>query len=854
MNTNAHSAHSVSICEKAVAQKEAELEAAQDRVRQSLRDETLLAERPDLLEARLLAGRHKEQQIRVANLSDQYRRKKSKLIEERKRTYPFQLRSEMLAELDYLNWLLEAVRASESGLEALLNDVRLQDQDRSFILRRLDSNRQPWVPLHALFSRSWNRVSQEDASLVYTNLDWNQHIEARQAELTKLSAERDKLKVEYDYEVEQIVDQSLSSLRNELEIAKIELAKCDKAQHKSTEVKAYLVARIDREVNGKTQAEREALNEARRELREARLAEENRKEAAERAWWHGLSERPVSELASRLSGLSGQRADAALERILRMRADDSHLHDRRVQEFLRNVCHSRAGSPALLSPAIIALLGRLSLETPEEARRLRTMLPGEVGQEFAPVVGYLDFMLAERPELTGVTRYDSLGEVDLYLGACYWEQGSEVFGGLSNWDFHSVKDTLRQFSEYGKKKAINSFKVEGLQPRVAELAFREVYRRLKGVATLRDLNAETIERLPRPWRLSSNPTLPGADWRDESGIECDVKCNLYYRSKKAKEGLRGLYVGIKDLTDVNHHYPGFVFFDSDDQCCSWCYIGTYRPKDKIEGERVNPFLFRLPKICRFEAQPSEVAENLLADGPLRLGWRLASRTTPRSPFGNSLLDQVVTRCASRPESMPLEEALWRYITEAVLHDCSTLGQDHVNDFLQEMATLVCSRALPLYLPRLGGEPLLERWIDDVLRPIVNHWTQIRCPVCRLTGDAPGNIRLGDIRMTAEGSIDAKFECRSCGPRGDRVRVLTHCHKCTQYPLLIGANEVCPHCSGLICHGTSISGTDCLSCKRDSCQGYTDRKSTPKTLPANTPSPDNRNPPRTEDIGYEEIPF
>src|SRR5262249_37182610 len=153
------------------------------------------------------------------------------------------------------------------------------------------------------------------------------------------------------------------------------------------------------------------------------------------------------------------------------------------------------------------------------------------------------------------------------------------------------------------------------------------------------------------------------------------------------------------------------------------------------------------------------------------GWHLAARTAPRSPFDNRLVGEVVSRCAERPGDMPLEEALWRYMSEAALHGCSALEPGSVSDFLEQMGELICSRALPLRLPRLNGEPPLLRWVRDILRPIADNWGRISCPDCGRPGDEPGVIRLSDISLTSEGSIDARFACLACGTRRPDLRVL-----------------------------------------------------------------------------------
>src|ERR1051325_10049356 len=113
----------------------------------------------------------------------------------------------------------------------------------------------------------------------------------------------------------------------------------------------------------------------------------------------------------------------------------------------------------------------------------------------------------------------------------------------------------------------------------------------------------------------------------------------------------------------------------------------------------------------------------------------------------------------------------------------------VDDFLLSVGQLIRSTALPLRLPRLGEEPLLGKWIDDVLKPIINNWGEIRCWRCGKNGRS-GATQLGNIVVTSKGSINGEFNCRACGERKAGIRILTHCRGCGRYPLLIGANELC----------------------------------------------------------------
>src|SRR5437588_290522 len=72
------------------------------------------------------------------------------------------------------------------------------------------------------------------------------------------------------------------------------------------------------------------------------------------------------------------------------------------------------------------------------------------------------------------------------------------------WDYRPLEASLLSTADGWDPHQLNSFKVCGLQPRIAELAFRQVFTRLHGAdagSGLRDLNLEYVRRLAPPWRL-----------------------------------------------------------------------------------------------------------------------------------------------------------------------------------------------------------------------------------------------------------------------------------------------------------------------------------------------------------------
>jgi hypothetical protein len=825
-------------------------------VRGSLTPEEVLTDLPNLLEFLRAPPDVPRLERESAEKATQLQQERWRLLDELRNRRLNEAEAEnplefnrLREERDYCGWLHRELRPG-SDLRGLLAHPRVRPPDRDAVKRALASQT-PRNAVACLKDRLWN-------------------------EMRTVCEAYDRLTgCVTEAELEPLIRPLLSPFLQEAEIAWAAVDRARAVEAELARAENVRTERVPGIVEKRTQVERDKLQQAeaalaaaeadledalKREAEEGQRREQDvrRKEAEgrkqrEEAWWLDFPTRPVCELIPRLQGLSDERAEAALDFLLSLGVGDAYLHDEEVQAFIRRECGRRIGRRSLLSPAFIAVVGQVSLTNRHEARRLLGMMPAAVGQPLESVIAYLDFVTDDRPSLAGNTSFSSLKPIDFYLAACYWDGAGATLDGIAGWDYRSIEGFLSGPGET-RSKDLHTFQVKGCQPRIAELALREVCRMLQGEGeadSLIDLNVATIGEPPPAgtWKLAEDRRrLPGADWKDHRGRHYDAKCNLFFRSKQQKEGLRGLYIRINNGADTTHHYPGFVFFESDDWGCSWCYIGTYRHKDSVESDRVSPFLFRLPKRHRFEAKGCDAAERLLNDPSLRLGWRLATRSS-RTPPGNPLLGAFLSRCAGTAAKMDLEEALWRCMTEVTLEGCSNQGQACVDDFLLRMENLVHSRAMPLHLPSLRGVPLLMRWIDDVLRPITAHWARISCPTCGRTGAEPGNIRLSDIQMTAEGSIDANLTCLGCGPRRNRVRVLTHCHTCHQYPLLIGANEVCGDCGGLVCHGECGC---CNSCKHPDCPGFFKRQKDPANQPRHGPV-------RPEyvsvtDLEYDDLPF
>jgi hypothetical protein len=378
----------------------------------------------------------------------------------------------------------------------------------------------------------------------------------------------------------------------------------------------------------------------RRQLEEIRDKHVNEaREAEEREWWAQALTHPIDEFIDELSHVPREHTDRMLDLLLNLPADDPHLLDERVHDFLRRE-HSRlARSPAGAAPVLVAHAGILIGHGEHKAARaLLDRLPATTQSTPDGVVAYLRFVLREPTELSGTKEFVTLAPEDLFLAACYYdsEPALDTLRKQSEWDYKELREEL-------SRQELADFQVRGLQPRIAELAFPSVYPRLcpRGAKpVLRDLNLEVVKALSRPWRLTSRPSLPSADWEAPGGREYDVKCNVFYRSKQEKFGLRGFL--IKRSSGMRS-FPAFLFTKSDARSCTWTYLGEYHPPTMSESasDRVLPFYFRLPDSERF-ALPTPscnpaVAQRLLCDEHLRLGWHLAT--------GTRLLPD---ECSSRP--------------------------------------------------------------------------------------------------------------------------------------------------------------------------------------------------------------
>jgi hypothetical protein len=663
-----------------------------------------------------------------------------------------------------------------------------------------------------------------------------------------------------------------------------DLAEVQKARARTREIDQYLSTRIDAFVAEKTREQKESHDAAvmasarvrsecivqfRRQL-ERQLAttriedfvpagdsslhqelEDIRKhheyelqKAQERTWWQNVATHSTAAVVGRLRNVPSEYVQRVLDALLQLPTTDPYVHDENVHRFLERQHQLIAHGRVVNTPVFVAHIGRLLGEGDyTKARELLDLFPVADRSPLSSIVNYFRYVLSEGPDLSGVTDYRSLSAEDLFLGACYYYEPSSsampkppcawpTLKRQWQWEYQFVERALLDATRGGDTQYLNDFKVSGLQPRIAELAFHRVYGRLHGTCAerkLRDLNLERIKQLAPPWKLDSRPTLPSADWEDSDGQKYDVKSNLYYRSKEAKSGLRGLF--IRRSKNPNHSFPGFVFTGTDEESCSWVYVGEYQSIATIRqlGDRVLPFCFRLPDSCRYSVSKSDPGRSLgmplLKDSWLRIGWQLAagvqvapSQSSPS--IAQALLHTFVSRCIHEATATFLEHALWKALTDTTLDACCEYNREDVESFLRLANELFLSRALPIRLPRIAETPLLCRWITDVLGPLSDNWCHIRCPWCGCGASEPGVILLRITGMTAAGTIEGQMACAGC-KHDSSVTLLTHCHRrgCHHYPLVIGKNPVCTSCGGLVCDWRDDDKpSSCRACKWDCSQG------------------------------------
>ena len=544
-------------------------------------------------------------------------------------------------------------------------------------------------------------------------------------------------------------------------------------------------------------------------------------ESERREGWQSIAARSPEELVAILGQISKEEVSLAIGPLLALPEDGELVTDPRVHESLSSlipelILHDELGAPLLLAHAASLVAGG-SLASAKQI--LERSMPAWYKSSLCD---YLRSVCRSKSDQTGSMNFTELDDADVFLAACYYEGPAEKeLAALTEWSIGSVCEGLGQ----NEQRPLRDFKVRGLQPRIAELAFRQVYEQSHGSQAgqgLHDLNMECLREAARPWSTRSHVQLPPADWEHDDGSRYDVKSNLFFRSKQEKDGLRGFLVKTDGVAKHGNTYPGFVFFDSSDWGCSWVYIGEFDPRTGfgVGGERVLPFYFHLHQneqgVERYA--DSQLATNLLPglNSSLFLGYQLATGTSLKGPNSQpsvveELLQEVVDRCIDITAETFIEYGLWKAITDTTLEALQTKEPPVVVEFLSRFLEFVDSDAMPFQLPRVMEDTLMGLWVSDVLRPLARNWHRVHCPACGGRATEKPSLKLIPGQLTSEGTILGRMECGHCGRVSTGVTILTHCHKCYHYPLIIGKNHTCG-CGGLRCNHVE-HGRECTACRK-----------------------------------------
>jgi hypothetical protein len=752
--------------EARVARAQSDLDAKRTAARRIAEHIDWLKSRPELERLHYLVTNHARLQAQLAREEEEYRAALGQREQEIAKTCPFEPPRHLEEEIEHIRWLLQELtpHISPRRLESVLNDPRLTDADKQRLSARMRS---------ACCDSEWAAY-----------IDWlRERLHRKKQELEVLEhAHQAKLRLS--------ALEQLRPLQNHRDGTAAALAESAAAVARQPEIEQHIAACVDQYVFDETQGEEAAYDGATQHLT--------------------------------------HQIEVTLQSLFALPATDPCILRTDVHAFLK--CHHHRLAPyfAISTPLGVSHLARLIAGGDYAgAGELVTWLPTGDTSSLGQVVAYLRYIVSATPELSGTTAYRDLSQHDVFLGACYYDNGpaSEALNQVLQWDYASLQHVLSQHE-------LNKFKGLGLQPRIAELAFESVYRRTHGLVPgpqLHDVNLQCMRPLRRPWSLGARPVLPGHDWEDVNGKKYDVKCNVFYRTMQKSKGLCGFL--IERVQAQCHTYPGFVFTKADETCCTWVYVGDYVPGADInlEGDRVLPFCFRLPDCMRYTAcvgfGTAELGHLILNDRFLRVGWQLVTGVRGACPQEHgraeeALLHDLVEKCVRACASGFLEQVLWKVLTETTLDACSKYDSDTVDAYLELVGKVVESGVLPVRLPQIGGKPILDYWIEQVLCPLNHYWDRVQCPACGARAAERGTVVVQVQRMTSAGTIYGRIMCNVCGYVCVGATLLTHCHGCSHYPLLVRKNPVCGNCKGLVCEWKGRGGTRCRRCKRG-CRGGQD---------------------------------
>lgn len=540
----------------------------------------------------------------------------------------------------------------------------------------------------------------------------------------------------------------------------------------------------------------------------------------------------LTELLSDPNGSSADKQiELVLDSLLPLPHTYPHIRNEAIHGFLRNRdrVHNRLlNRPNLNHPLVITHISYLfSKNCDDRAEALLRKVSDDDSSLVSELARYLKWVQHnQHPDICGQFDFANLSPEDVYLGACYGKCNSEHLEGQKDWRYKTVVGRLTE--QVDGCQAANTFKVKALQPRIAEKVFFDIYERVHGSEAAKELtykNLEALDDTPSPWTLHQQPDFPSYDWECRAGVKFDVKSNLWYRSSRQKTGISGFLINLNKRNKADH-FPGIVFTNTSDDSCCWCYVGDYHPEagpiDQGAG-RVLPFVFRLP-VDDFHFQPRPLCDltpgaHLLFPIELRRSWAIASRIAVASLQEEGVIgrlyDRFIHHCSRLYKDLFLECAIWKALTKTTLDACCERDSEHVCQFLQSVTEFVRDPAFPVKYPVLFGKSILEQWIATVLTPLCRNWHQIRCARCPESESGQRSIQVQNIKVTGEGTVEGTVSCRECTWKRDTATIITHCHNCNHYPLVIGKNVVCRQCNGLICDWrTNHTDNRCDCCKRN----------------------------------------
>lgn len=407
------------------------------------------------------------------------------------------------------------------------------------------------------------------------------------------------------------------------------------------------------------------------------------------------------------------------------------------------------------------------------------------------------------PRLDGLTRFNELSEEDIVLAGCYSNMPKTqqiIEQGIRSLDILVLELDEQEY---------RTFLVKGVQPRIAELAFGRIAQLVTEIngEVLVDLNLQAVRA-----RTASDCRhyLPSEDFAG-MGRRFDVKCNLFFRSREESLGLRGFQVNISGCSE-NAEVAAVVVSGSSDFDANWSFIG-FAPEAGLQGKaRVAPYCFSLPDLLSFQ--------NAWMERDLVQAMALVDAAHPEvvhGMFGGSDRYALLRSMRARKDRRVLSErTLWDEVTAGLMRGrCRGGSEAQGAKFLAEWQARAASKYWLFPLAKVGGRPLLDRWITEVLTKLNLHWDQIRCPNC----GSGGQVTLVPSRITDAGTVLGEFQC-GCGAMNANATLVTHCWDCGRYPLIIGESASCgsvvtgsANGDGL-CYGLRCSCGGCRCNRRD----------------------------------------